>query len=83
MAACMKQTYGQTRQNFTRSERAKALQEIACNSSGAPAPDRKVLMAEMKSRKQHGKTWIFNQNQNPLNGNLCIVPLEVLGICPL
>ena len=55
IAACLRGTYGKTRKDYTWSDKAKALQDVAHNLSGGPTPDSRILLAEMKSRKQHGE----------------------------
>lgn len=55
MAACLHKTYGVPEKAFSKSRKSLELDKVAKNLSGDKNPGSRLLLAEMKSRKNTGK----------------------------
>uniref|UniRef100_K1QQG4 Uncharacterized protein n=1 Tax=Magallana gigas TaxID=29159 RepID=K1QQG4_MAGGI len=57
MAACLHKTYGVPEKAFSKSRKSLELDKVAKNLSGDKNPGSRLLLAEMKSRKNTGENF--------------------------
>lgn len=57
MAACLHKTYGVPEKAFSKSRNSLELDKVAKNLSGDKNPGSRLLLAEMKSRKNTGENF--------------------------